>query len=256
MNLLLEIISIVFAGLREFSTKGLTLTIASATIISGLCWAFGNYYALLWNKRFHLTATLQILNVLASLLTFFFVLAFAAMAFLKPIAILKIAAWRINIGHDTKWSNDTFKEAFYGVKKVGLEEDFSTYKTPENGGKFIPIKSPGSQLEAASIYANNAAENFNDNHPFLSKIIWSSKGISRDTVKVDIAEWFKAGKGTYPAENAIDLASKKIREDLIIQTPRIVKISRLVLVGMFLIVIFIPFALIGYAAYTDIKVRV
>lgn len=255
MNLLLEIISIVFAGLKQFSIKGLTLTIASATVISGLCWAFGNYYALLWNKRFHLTATLQILNVLASLLTFFFVLAFAAMAFLQPIAIIKIGLWRININNDVKWGNDTFKEAYYAVKKGGLE-NFSAYPIPEKKGNRIPLAHTGSQLVYASTFANNAAENFNDNHPFLGKVIWSSKGISKDTVKVDIENWFKFREGPYPAENAINLASAKILSDLAIQTPRVVKLSRLVLVGMFLVVIFIPFALIGYAAYTDIKVRV
>lgn len=256
MNLLVELIGIVYEGLQKLSLKNLIVVLAAAVVLSGFAWALCNYYVLLWNKRFRLTATHQVLATTASLLTFFFVLAFAGMVFMQEIALSKIVIWRENLKNDRDWSQSTFKEAFYSVEKLGKEKDIVNYKKPEDGGNFIPLSQPESQLEAAAVYADNACENFDQKHPFLSKIIWSSAQMPRKLIKDDIEQWFNSRKGIYPFEKAIDLAAQKIKNDLTKQTPRIVRLARIALVILFLFVILIPLALIGYTAYRDIKVRV
>lgn len=254
MGVLTELFQILFDALRKFSPKEIALYTTLALALGAGCWAFCNYYVRLWNKRFYLAFTHQLLSIIASALCFLFVLAFFSAAFLEEIALVKIALWREDLKTNQTWEKTTFKEAYYAVKELNVE-DFTNSPTPEQDGTSIPIKKNESQIEAASVYANSACRNFDENHPLLSKIIWSSPTISKDIVTDDIKQWFSAGNEVYPDSKAIDLASEQIKTELKKQAPRVVKLARIALVILFFVTLLIPLSLIGFAAYKDIKVH-
>jgi hypothetical protein len=106
----------------------------------------------------------------------------------------------------------------------------------------------------AETYANEACRNFNARRPFLSKIVWSRAELPSATVLEDTQHWFQT-HSSYPAPRAVALAADQIKTGLDPQAPRVVQISRIALVVLFLAIQAIPFGLIGWAAYVDIKPR-
>ena len=61
---------------------------------------------------------------------------------------------------------------------------------------------------------------------------------------------------SYPPQKVVALSAEEIRGQLVQQTPRAVKFGRLIAVLLFFLIQAIPFGIIGYAAYKDIKVHV
>ncbi|HEV7346863.1 hypothetical protein [Telluribacter sp.] len=251
MNWLLELITIVSEGLGRFTPGNLSLTLAAALGFSLLCGWICLHYVQLLNKRFQLTSTHKIFTALACTLTFFFVLAFAGLTFMREITQAQIEIWQVNIKEDQVWSQSTFEKTYNKVKESG-KEDISTFPPIEEGS--IPVSHKDSKLLAAQIYSNEACTNFDEMHPFLSKIVWATPSLPTEVIHSDVASFFKSYPGkSYPTENAIDLAAKHIKDELLVQAPRVVTISRICLVLAFFLVQLIPFGLIGFAAYKDIK---
>ena len=248
---LIELISIVSGGLAKMAPSQLGLTLIAAVSITILCAWICLHYVQLWNKRFQLTTTHKVLTTIACTLTFFFVLAFAGLTLMKEITLARITIWQETIKEDQFWANETLAKTYDAVKKTGLE-DFTRYPSPSAG---VPITKSPSRLIAAEINANEATQHFGERHPFLSKVIWTSPNLPTKIVKDDVESYFKNNNNhTYPQERAIDLAAEHIKTQLIQQAPRVVTLSRIGLVIAFLLVQFIPFGLIGYAAYKDIRV--
>jgi hypothetical protein len=73
-------------------------------------------------------------------------------------------------------------------------------------------------------------------------------------VDADVKNYFETVSRSYPPPRAISLAASQMKKELDIQVPRVVTIFRSIAVGLFIIVQLIPFGLIGFAAYNDIKV--
>ena len=106
------------------------------------------------------------------------------------------------------------------------------------------------------MYAAEACEHFDNEHPFLSKIIWSNPSQATTNIAEDVTAYFKQNpKSFYSAEKAISIAADTIKTELDKQTPRTVTLSRIALVIFYLFVMAIPLGLIGYAAYKDIRIR-
>lgn len=247
---LLELISITSAGLTKLTSAQLGITFAAAVGITTLCAWVCLHYVQLWNKRFQLTMTHKVLTALACTLTFFFVLAFSGLALLKEITLARIVLWQAAIKTDLVWANQTMEKTYDAVKKTGLE-DFSQYP---NSGAGVPVTKTQSKLIAAEINADEACRHFGEHHPFLSKIVWTSPSLPTKIVKDDVEAYFKTRVNhSYPQERAIDLAAAHIKTQLVEQAPRVVTLSRIGLLIAFLLVQLIPFGLIGYAAYTDIR---
>lgn len=250
LSWLAELISIVTSGLAKLSSGQLGLTLVAAFGITALCaWLCLNYVQL-WNKRFQLTVTHKTFTAFACTLTFFFVLAFSALTFLKEITLVRITIWQAAIKLDQGWAQETLGKTYDEVKKNGLE-DFSLYPNVDAG---VPITKSQSRFIAAKINADGACHHFSQQHPFLSKIIWTSPTLPAKIVQDDVEEYFSSTLNrSYPQERAVDLAAEYIKTKLVQQAPRVVTLSRIGLVLAFLLVQLIPFGLIGYAAYTDIR---
>ncbi|MFD2570169.1 hypothetical protein ACFSUS_05955 [Spirosoma soli] len=247
---LLELISIISGGLAKLTPAQLGLTFAAAVGITTLCAWVCLHYVQLWNKRFQLTMTHKVLTALACTLTFFFVLAFAGLAFMKEVTLARITIWQATIKIDPVWSRETLHKTYESVKKIG-KEDFSNFPSYEVG---VPISQSESKLIVAETYSNEACKNFDAQHPFLSKVVWASPNVPTRIVQEDVEAYFKNKQGqVYPTERAVDLAADHIKTQLTQQAPRVVTLSRIGLVIAFLLVQLIPFGLIGYAAYTDIR---
>jgi hypothetical protein len=258
MSTLSELFSLLTKGvfLLAHNRSSLAITVASAFILAGLSWYLCNNYVKLWNRRFRLTTTHQVLTLIASTLTFFFVLAFSGLTYMKDVASAIVSLWEgFEIKADRDWSTATFKEAYYKVKELN-SENFSNYPAPENGGNTIPASKRPAQETAASVYAIAACDHFNQEHPFLSKIIWSNPQKSAENISGDVVNYFDENPGsTYSTEKAISIAADTIKTQLSQQTPRTVTLSRIGLVILYLLVMAVPLGLIGYAAYKDIRIQ-
>lgn len=232
------------------------ITLLAAFVIAGLSWYLCNNYVKLWNKRFRLTRTHQFLTIIASLLTFFFVLAFGGLKYMKEVTTFIVTIWEgFEIKSDQSWSNATFKKAYYEVKDLKTE-DFSRAPAPEQGGNTIPASGKSAKETAAKVYAVEACEHFDTEHPFLSKIIWSDPDQATANITQDVVAYFDQNAGSvYTVDKAINIAADTIRTELDKQTPRTVTLSRIALVVFYLFVMAIPLGLIGYAAYKDIRIR-
>jgi hypothetical protein len=247
---LAELAIIISGGLAKLAPAQLGLTLAAAVGITAVCAWVCLHYVQLWNKRFQLTATHKAFTAFACTLTFFFVLAFSGLTFLKEITLLRITLWQAGIKMDQAWASGTMRKTYNAVKETGLE-DFSLYTNPDAG---VPVTKTQSKLIAAEINADEACHHFSEHHPFLSKIVWTSPSLPTKIVKDDVESYFKIGVShSYPQDRAVDLAAEHIKTQLTEQAPRVVTLSRIGLVIAFLLVQLIPFGLIGYAAYTDIR---
>lgn len=248
-----DFIKILLRCIATLSTKELFSTALIGIVLAGLCWVICNYYTRLWNKKYHLTFTHQVLCSIAALLTFFFVLAFSGLSYLKEVSIDRLNDWSTQILNDNEWAASTFQKAFYKIEENGLE-DFSNVPAPGNVGSHIPVNNNKSKEECANIYTNEACRNFKIKNLFLSKIIWTSSKVPQEIINEDMNEYFKTNS-IYPPQRAINLATNYIKAELIVQTPRVVTLARSILVVLFFFLQLIPFGLIGYAAYKDIKTK-
>lgn len=255
MNFIKDILAIIYYGLGKLSPTAIALTFFLALIFSVGCYLLCTNYSRLWNKSFQKTATHNVLSIMAAVLTFFFVLAFVSFTFFKEVSQLMILKWQATINLDAKWQDATFKKAYQAVKSCC--ENTEPFQLAEfRNGSLVPLNTTQAKEVFARVYADNGSKHFENTHPFLSKIIWSSPQIAQASLEEDIRSYFTGGNEPYNASRAIELVATKIKGELTKQTPRVVTLSRVVLIILFLIAQAIPFGLIGIAAYNSLKVRV
>jgi len=220
-----------------------------------VCWIACSYYSRLWNLKYRIKLTHHILCGIAAILTFIFTLLFMSLTYTKEAAYAVIAVWQHDINADLYWGNKTFQKAYDEIKALGVE-DFTNYPSPAEGGKLIPISQNKSRETWTTVYTTEAIQHFKEKHPYLSKILWAESEIPAQVIRDDIERFFKSNPGTsYSAKEAINLAAKYIKQGLDDQVPRVVPISRMVVTILFFLTQSIPFGLIGYAAYKDIKIH-
>ena len=229
------------------------LTVLAGILLAGLCWYLCAVYTRMWNKRFRITLTHHMLCGFASLCTLFFTVLFASLAYTKEAALASISLWQVQLNNDQAWADRTFAKAYDKVKDLGTE-DFSNAPPPGSPGSLIPTNSDEARQTAASTYANEACRHFDARRPFLSKVVWSSPGVPSDIIFQDVRKWHETNPN-YPPARAIDIAAIQIKEGLDPQAPRVISLSRTALTALFLLIQVIPFGLIGWAAYRDIKAR-
>jgi hypothetical protein len=231
------------------------LAVLVGIALAAACWFACSVYTHMWNQGFRMSPVHHICCAFASLCTLLFVIVFSSLYYTKEAAAASIQLWNVHINVDQPWQNRTFAKAYDKVKALGVE-DFTKYPPPEEGGTIVPISHDESRNAAAELYANEACSDFDRKRPFLSKIVWSRPGVAPDLVESDVQAWFQSHPGgqTYPATRAVELASENIKDRLSAQTPRVVVLSRIVCVVLFLLIQLIPFGLVGWAAYRDIHV--
>lgn len=230
-----------------------SLVLVGGIVLAGLCWWACNFYSRLWNKRFRVSIIHHLMCGLAALVTLLAVVVFAALKHASAAAGISVEAWKIELASDTIWAGNTFKTAYDRVYSLGLE-DFSQAPPPP-AGSTIPAVNERSQVECAWTYAASAASHFNHRRPYLSKIASASADIPRDVLRRDIRQYFETVGHTYPTDKAIALVALEIRDGLGTKLPRVVQVLRVQLIVLFLVCQLIPFGLVGWAAYKDLKAQ-
>jgi len=253
-----EIFSIIFNLLSKLHDDSTTfsITVTIAILLSVGCWVICSYFSRLWNKRYKITSTHHVLCFFAALFTFIFSLTFVSLKYTEEVATLIVFNWETEVKNDQKWKKNTFIKAYEAVKSLNLE-DFSKTLHPNDGGNTIPATKDESRIKFASVYANEAVKHFDKSHAFLSKIIWAKAEIPSKFISKDVKDFFSNPLNlfqSYPVEKAINLAAQHIRQELDRQTPNVVSSLKIMLIILFFIIQSIPFGLIGYAAYKDIKI--
>ncbi len=227
-----------------------------AVVLAGLCWWGAANYSKLWNLRFRTSATQTLLCLLVAMLTFVFVILFASFKYTKDAAELSIDAWRAASTHDVVWQMSAFQAAYDAVKKLGIE-DFSTATAASRSS--IPLTQMASRNTLAEVYAAATVADFKLKRPFLSKIVWSRFAMPRQTVTViesRISGYFASEGSTIPLGRVVQYTVDALNAPLREGVARVVPIALAIIVVLFVLVQLIPFSLIGWAAWRDLKVTV
>ena len=230
-------------------------SVAAAIVLGGLCWWGCTHYTKLWHLRFEATFTHHALCGFAAICTIAFVIAFAGLSQAKEVARRKVDAWHKGILKDKVFGDRTYRKAYAEVQRAGIEKfDPNKHFPPGDPKSLIPSNFPQTRLLVSKIYGDGSCVDFRNRYPFVSSIIWPSGQIPLEVVEKDMQDYFaKRRGGTYQLHRSIDLAAEQIEKSLEPNTPKVVSIARRYAVVLFLLVQFIPFALIGYAAYRDLK---
>jgi len=207
---------------------------------------------LVWLLCLH-AALEHVLCAIAALITLAFSVLYPGIAYVRDAAEASIAVWEATISRDGAWAATTFREAYQAVRKV-RPGDFRGVPPPGSPRSWIPTSTDESRQKAAAVYASSACAHFARSRPFLSKIVWARPGIPAEVVFADVHRWHQTNPN-YPPERAIGLAVEQIRAGLVAQVPRLVATFRILTIILFLLAQAVPFGLVGWAAYRDIKVR-
>ncbi|MCI5148856.1 MAG: hypothetical protein D3916_05610 [Candidatus Electrothrix sp. MAN1_4] len=222
------------------------------------------YVALNFNRRYFSKPQRYVFCGTAGIITLCCTLLFFAFRFTGDVAERIVTSWEAALEVDTEWSDETFRKAYEAVYELrdatgNQLEDFTGRPHPDSGQKVpIPVAHEQSRLLVAQIYAEEAVQNFTENHPHLSKILWVYAEESSTAIYEDIKQFFNAtgeGEDVYPLMEAVRLAKRLLRKSMVIQLPKIMLISRSVLVLMFLLIQALLFSLLIRSALADIKVR-
>ncbi|MCB1129571.1 MAG: hypothetical protein KDN05_00480 [Verrucomicrobiae bacterium] len=249
LSLLVGALAISFASEKVFTS----VVIGGALILAGLCWWACSVYSQLWNRRFRVTIIHHVMCAFAAIITLLAAIVFVSLRHAETAAGISVEAWKVELGLDKVWATSTFASAYQKVKALGLE-DFSNAPPPPLGST-IPAVNERSQIECAYTYAASAADHFNHQRPYLSSITSAKAEIPRDVLREDIRLHFATIGNTYPTEKAISLVGREIRSDLGAKLPRVVKVLRIQLLVVFVFCQFVPFGLVGWAAFRDLKAR-
>ena len=248
-----DFLHIIVAGLQLLSQIQLFKVIVAAFILSALFWIINSYYTRLWNKSFQVSPKHHLICGASALLTFFFVLSFAGIRHLRPVSERTVRNWSSQLKEDQLWNDQIFSKAYYAVKKTG-RENFENIPPPGSEGSIIPFSAEASLILSAEIYADEACRDFSKKHRFLTILLSAKPTISNALIKKDMDDYFKTEGNIYPLERAVQLASNQIMTELLVKTPRVVRVARAILVLIFILVQIIPFGIIGYFAYKDLKI--
>lgn len=238
------------------------IIIAMALVLAAFFWWGCSKFTLLWNNQFQVTASHHILCAIAAIFTAVFVMVFSALKYTKNVAELSIGVWNVQILVDEEWKNQTFEMAYDVVYELQDEEgnqleDFSNTPHPSTGEpSIVPVQKQESRVAFAKVYADSAVENFDYCRPLLSKFLWGGDSPSEAVLVADVNRFFEQNPGgAYSPESAVHIAVAETKKSLNEQAPKLVLIGRFLLVGLFVLFQLLPFSVIAWAAYSDIKVR-
>ena len=259
MGFLSDLFSILFQCIERLRSEDFALfrnTIIGGIFLGALCWVACSYFTRLWNLRFRVTLRHHVLCGLAAVLTLMFSLTYVSLKYTKQVAEKVIQDWQTQLPGDSKWGNKTFRITYEKVKALGVE-DFTNYPHPDQGGTLVPLSKEKSRRLSAEIFANEAVKHFKSNHPYLSMILNAKSDISEEVIYQDVDQFFATHPNQlYPFSNAINLAALHIKKSLDEQVDKVVPFSRKLLIVLFFLAQAIPFGLVGFEAYRDLKVTV
>ena len=239
----------------------LWITTSLAAALGALTWWGFFHLGNQVNTRFHMKPLHHFCCGLAAAVTTFAVFLFSGLNYAEFVTEKAVDAWAVLVRADNTWQNQVFKKAYEAVyaHKDELNIDFTGYPHPDQGGRTIPLSTPlGTSSKAidlqSKIYAEEMVRNFKNIHPFLNKILWAQSGDGEKRVIDSMAQHFAQGNHTYELKNAVEILQKIVLENLQKKIPRVIWVSRIVLVVIFLLIQTGLGVLIVHAALADIKV--
>ena len=253
-----DAIAFVLECMRLFAreqTGSFLLSILVAILLGAGCWWACTHYTRLWNLQFHATVVHHALCGMAAILTILFTVAFAGLSQAKEVARRKIDAWHQDIRKDRPFGQKLYRQVYYDAQRAGLEVFKPNEHFPPGHPKsLMPLHHMQTRIHTSKVYGDAACASFRERYPFLSRVIWPSGEIPLDVVNADMQQWFaKNPNGIYQLNRGIDLAAEQIQKALGPNTPKVVTTARRYATFLFLLVQALPFGLIGYAAYRDLK---
>nr|VFJ99707.1 MAG: hypothetical protein BECKLFY1418A_GA0070994_11045 [Candidatus Kentron sp. LFY] len=228
-------------------------------LLAGAAWWLTSYVAFNFNREFSMHPKHHVYCGIAAVLTLIFTLLFFALKFTGAVAEQAISEWQAAIRIDAGWQNKTFANAYDAVYELknpqgGQLEDFTGSPHPSTGlDTSIPTSYPSSKQAVAEVYGASMVKNFKQKYPFLSLILWAKSEQAKKALITDIEQLFATGVASYAAEQGVDLTSTMIRNALKAQAPRVIIISRIILIIAFLLIQALVFGLLARAALADIK---
>lgn len=249
-----ELIKLCLVMAAELEFRWFIVSIVAGLVLAGFTWWFCSFFARLWNTKYDLTGWHHFLCALCSLLVFTAVVIGSSLRFTQQVAEVLVESWSSDLQTDATWSDATFTQSYDAVKAEG-KENFSGYPDPRDGGNTIPMTLGPTRELVAKITAEEAANHFGENHPFLSLVLVPDADIPQEVIAQDVKTYFKSGGQTYPLAAAIKLAANNIRLGLQQQAPKVVFYSQLALGSLFFLLFLATLAAIAVGAYQDIKVH-
>lgn len=256
MKFLADILSVLVLCFTLFfglDRRGFAVSIIVGVVLAALCWVACSYFSRLWNLRFRTNLLHHVLCFFAAVLTLVFTVLFFALQYTKEAAFASVKIWEAQINLDPVWADKTFAVAFEAVKVLGIE-DFSNVPLPGFPNSHIPANHDQSIIAAAGAYANGASEHFHDSRPFLGLMLQGKTEVPRQVLDTDVKNYFATVAKSYPTQKAIALVAGEMRRGLDQQVPRVVTYARTALVALFLLCQAVPFGLVAWASYKDIKI--
>ena len=246
-----DFIEIIFQCVAAIEGRALLILLALA--LGALCWVACSYYTRLWHRRFRIRFQHHLLCAIAAVLTALFTVTYRAVENLEYITNEIIEGWSENLVNDNVWNSQTYGIAFYAVKER-FPDQFGGVPDPGMQDSYIPFNNDAMMQLCVKTYVNEARNNFSTHRPFLDRMLRARPGISEEEIQEDIHIFFRNNAGQrYPLSRAVNIAATHIRENLLIQSPKTVWKTRLILVFLFLGVQMIPFGTIGYCAYKELN---
>lgn len=229
----------------------LLLVMVVGILLAALAWWGAVNYTKLWNLRFEPNAIHHAACGFAALLTLMATISFVALGQAKAVATKRILAWEKALASDFPYEIETGIKAYYRVKSSGLEVfDPKVHFASPGKSFFYPVTRDETRRLAASVFLDAAIANFRVKHPYLHRVIWKRTEVPYQRVVEDRATY----QGSqYPTNRYFIVAAREILRDVEPQTPRVVGSARRWLAVFFLLAQAVPFSVIGWAAYRDLK---
>lgn len=238
--------------LASRSPRTLVITLIAAIILAGVCWWICTNYYKLWNNRFNVGPLHLALCGLAALMTLVFTVVFVSLRYTQPIVESKIRAWHSAAAKDTQVAIAIARRAYDDVKKSGLE-DFSKVAPFASQEYALPVSSDATRRLASQAYVQATLDDFRRKNPSIVGAL-RLPAPSIAYIMADRERYLRQNPNAqYNAVRALETGSNYIRTTLLRQAPATVYRVRFFAVLMFLLFQAIPFAVIGWSAYRDLK---
>ena len=247
----LYLLKIAFGLFYSKTNHEFWITLGVGIVLSAVCWFGCSHYSRLWNTRYRVTLTHHSLCAATGVLTLFFAISWRAFEHTQEVSEKAVSEWVWTINQDREWSDAIYKETWRNVRALGIENfDHPVFAQM----KSFPIHHDASRLKAASTVSQGCVRHFKDRHPFLSAILKARSEVPMEVLQIDIKSWFGANKGVYGIDQGIKLVSTQLKQELGSSLDRIVPTYRISAVFIFLFLQAVPFGLVGFAAYRDLKI--
>jgi hypothetical protein len=226
----------------------------AALLLAAGMWVFCSFFSRLWNRHYHLTAWHHVLCFFAAAATFFVVLLYPSLEYLKPFAYASVQSWQSELNRNNGLWNEVIRKCRKACESMGIKQGsdpliISTGTTTPSGKTISGIK------KVSQIHAQAIVENFIRERPGLSLILSARGRNAQEAINKEMEDYFeKNPMSTMNQGIIINEGGNVIRRDLDQQIPKIVPYARTGLILVFLFFQGIPFGIIAIASYRDIKV--